>query len=108
MIETRRDPGLLHALNIATHLLRAKLLDRSNQERIEAVLDIINIETSYTVGIRSSAEERTLTLVRAAAVRFAGELKCAGTTNPDMEQLLLMASEDPMPEVRFAVGSPPE
>jgi hypothetical protein len=103
VIETRREPGLLHALDIAMRLLAFGLLDREMQERIGSVLGIINVETAYTSSTKAISEEATLTLVRAAAVRLAGALKDVGLSNEDIEQWIATAKDDPMPEVRFAL-----
>jgi hypothetical protein len=105
--ETRREPGLLHALDLARHLADAELLNADDMERLVGALGLIYAETAYdaaqsekTIGIT------TLTFVRAAAVRLAHSLDTAGMKHRDVEAWLNSASADPMPEVRFALETP--
>jgi hypothetical protein len=105
--ETRREPGLLHALNLATHLVDNGLLSDSDKDRLASTLGLISIETSY--GAAQSSKEigiTSLTLVRATAVRLAHSLAESCVRHPDVETWLSGASTDPMPEVRFAVDTP--
>lgn len=104
-IEMRREPGLLHALNIARFLLEAGLLSKTNQDRMTSVLGMVNIETAYRSSFAVYSEERTISLIRAAATKLAGELKKAGIDNVDIENWIASAETDPMPEVRFALSS---
>jgi hypothetical protein len=109
IVETRREPGLLHALNLSSHLLCAGALDRDAQERIIAVLGLIFIEASYgSARDNPTLDLTTITLVRAAAVRLAVALLSQGNTSVEIQKWIEDAAEDPMPEVRFAATTPPE
>jgi hypothetical protein len=109
IVETRREPGLLHALNLSSHLLYAGALDRDAQERIIAVLGLIFIEASYgSARDNPTLNLTTITLVRAAAVQLAVALRSKGNTSAKIQKWIEDAAEDPMPEVRFATTTPPE
>ncbi len=106
IIETRREPGLLHALLIARHLADNGMLGASDMERLVGALGLIFIESAYDAAINSRVIGiTTLTLVRAASVRLAFTLNTCGVKHPDVEAWLTSASSDPMPEVRFAVSN---
>jgi hypothetical protein len=107
IIETRREPGLLHALNIARLLVDGLLVEASDRDRLANALGLIAIDSAYN----SSPNGRvitvtTLTLVRASVVRLANSLRACGVTNPDVDAWLSAALTDPMPEVRFAAATP--
>jgi hypothetical protein len=109
VVETRREPGLLHALNLSSHLLNADALDSDAQERIIAVLGLIFIEASYASAQESAALKlSTITLVRASAVQLAVALRSKGNPNANLQGWIEGAASDPMPEVRFAAITPPE
>jgi hypothetical protein len=101
IIEMRREPGLVHALNVARFLLGAGLLSEANRERVADVMGIVNVESAYNAA--SLTEERMITLIREAATKLAQSLKTAGTENSDIEAWIASSSSDPMPEVRFAL-----
>ncbi len=101
LIEMRREPGLVHALNVARFLLDANLLSEANRKRIADVMGVVNVESAYNSA--SLTEERMITLVRVAATRLAKSLKTSGTENTDVEAWIASAANDPMPEVRFAL-----
>ena len=107
IVETRREPGLVHALNMAGHLLQAGLLNADDMNRLASALGVIYIETSYNTFDSSRDNENTMwTLTRAKAARLAGALKAKGVASDDLEVWVQNAPTDPMPEVRFALGSP--
>ncbi|MGA9127015.1 MAG: SIR2 family protein [Terracidiphilus sp.] len=106
VIETRREPGLLHALDLARHLTVAEILNISEMERLAGAIELIHLETAYDAAQREEAiNVTTLTLVRAMTVRLAHSLKARNVKNQDMERWLNEAPSDPMPEVRFALGT---
>lgn len=106
LIEMRREPGLLHALNVTRFLLDANLLSEANRKRIADVMGIVNVESAYNAA--SLTEERMITLIREAATKLAKSLKSSGTENADIDDWIAFAATDPMPEVRFALGTPDE
>jgi hypothetical protein len=103
IIEMRREPGLVHALNVGRFLLNAGLLTETNRKRIADVIGIVNVESAYDTA--SLTEERMITLIREAATKLAQSLKRAGTENMDIEAWIVSSSNDPMPEVRFALAA---
>jgi hypothetical protein len=102
IIEVRREPGLVHALNLARFLLNADLLSEANRNRIAEVMGIVNVESAYNAA--SLTEERMITLIREAATKLAQSLKLSGTANADIDARIISAATDPMPEVRFALN----
>jgi hypothetical protein len=106
VIETRREPGLLHALDLARHLTVAEILNISEMERLAGAIELIHLETAYDAAQREEAfNVTTLTLVRAMAVRLAHSLKARSVKPQDVETWLNEAPSDPMPEVRFALDT---
>lgn len=103
IIEARRMPGLLHALNIALCLIDSSALTQQDCERVAAVLRLIFLETDYRKQNPDDPETGALTLVRAEAVKMADALRRYGTYDARLSELLVDAERDPMPEVRFAV-----
>lgn len=105
IVETRREPGLFHALTNSLHFLDEGILTQLDCERLVAALGLIFIETGYSQQNSNEIETISITLVRAAAVRLAGCLKRHGMCDDRLMQLLTDAELDPMPEVRFATAS---
>ena len=101
-VETRREPGLLHALSTSLTLLRKKKLKPEHMERLAEALPGVFAATDYSDKSTEVIDPITYTLVRAAAVRLAHGLKQEGIAgegpgwNSDHEN-------DQMPEVRFAL-----
>lgn len=106
IVEMRREPGLVHALNIARFLLNAGLLGETNRKRIADVMEIVDVESAYNAA--SLTEERTITLIREAATKLAQSLKTSGTDNTAIDAWIASAATDPMPEVRFALAASDE
>jgi hypothetical protein len=105
IVETRREPGLFHALTNSLHFLDEGILTQLDCERLIAALGLIFIETGYSQQNSNEMETISITLVRAAAVRLAGCFKRHGMCDDRLMQLLADAELDPMPEVRFATES---
>lgn len=81
--ETRREPGLLHALDLARHLTVAGILDIGEMERLAGALELIRLETAYDAAERESTiNVTTLTLVRSMTVRLANSLRSRGVKHP--------------------------
>lgn len=107
VVETRREPGLPHALNLAGHLLNHSLLSASDKKRLADALGILYVESAYENGdYGGPLRETTWTLTRATAAQLAGALCKSGAVHPDLDIWLKNAPSDPLPEVRFAIGSP--
>jgi hypothetical protein len=105
--ETRREPGLLHALDISRHLTNAGILNTDDMARLVGALGLIYVETAYDAAqSERTIDITTLTLVRATALRLAHSLNTKGMKHRDLERWLECASVDPMPEVRFALDTP--
>ena len=106
VIETRREPGLLHALDLARHLTDGGIFNPGDMERLAEALELIHLETAYDAAQREKAiDVTTLTLVRAMAVRIAHSLDARGVKHRNVERWLAEAPSDPMPEVRFALDT---
>jgi len=107
VVETRREPGLVHALNMAGHLLEAGLLNVDDMNRLASALGVLYIEIAYSTFDGNRDSENTMwTVVRAKSARLAGFLKEKGLASNDLDGWIQDAPTDPMPEVRFALGSP--
>ncbi|MGA7155283.1 MAG: SIR2 family protein [Acidobacteriaceae bacterium] len=107
VIETRREPGLIHALNMAGHFLHGGLLSADDKDRLANALGLVYVETLYdTAEDERIIGDTTWTLVRAKAARLAGALREDGVEHSELDEWLNNAPNDPMPEVRFAIGSP--
>jgi hypothetical protein len=108
IVETRREPGLFHALTNSLHFLDEGILTQLDGERLVAALALIFIETGYSQQNSNEIETISITLVRAAAVRLASCLKRHGMCDDRLMHLLADAQLDPMPEVRFATENSEE
>jgi hypothetical protein len=108
VIETRREPGLLHAVNIAPHLIEAAILGKDDMERLSSALGLVFIEFAYADQGCTDERAITFTLLRAASVKMADSLRQAGVRNNNVEEWITSAAKDPIPEVRFAVITPDE
>jgi hypothetical protein len=107
VVETRREPGLVHALNMAGHLLNALPLSLSDKDRLANALGILYVESAYENAAYGGAiRDTTWTLTRAKAAQLAGALSKSGVVHPDLDTWLQNAPSDPIPEVRFAIGLP--
>jgi hypothetical protein len=106
VIETRREPGLLHALDLTRHLTDTGILNLGDMERLAGALELIHLETAYDAAQREKPiNVTTLTLVRATAVRLAHSLDARSVKHQGVEKWLSKAPSDPMPEVRFALDT---
>lgn len=106
VVETRREPGLLHALDLARRLTEAGVLNPGDMERLAGAIELIHLETAYDAAQREKTiNVTTLTLVRAMAVRLAHSLHARSVKHKDVETWLNEAPSDPMPEVRFALDT---
>jgi hypothetical protein len=85
VIETRREPALVHALGITRELTKAELLDIERSERIAGILGTIDIEYNYKSSRSRLTDESTITLIRATATQLDQELKNAGTVTSAIE-----------------------
>lgn len=101
-VETRQEPGLLHALKTSLVLLQKKALKREKMERLADALPGVFAATDYSDQSTEVIDPITYTLVRAAAVRLAHALKVEGISAEGLGWNL-DHENDPMPEVRFAL-----
>lgn len=107
-VAARREPALLPALQRAEELiLEGRMDDRGNQLLVEA-LEVLHPDTAYANQEREGLRADTLTLVRAACVRLAEALAMRGVSDEVVIRWLDEASDDPLPEVRFARASKPD
>jgi hypothetical protein len=102
IVEARREPGLLHALECSLQLHDASALTQLDRERLAAALGVIFLETDYSTQNQSDFQTTTITLVRAAVVKLADRLSRCEISDQRLSDLLARAQRDPMPEVRFA------
>lgn len=107
VVETRREPGLVHALNLAGHLLKADSLSIEDMSRLASALGVLYIETAYSTFDGNRDSQNTMwTLVRANSARLAGLLKAKEIDSNDLNGWIQDTPSDPMPEVRFALEAP--
>jgi hypothetical protein len=103
VVTNRREPGLVHALELCGEMLDQGLLWAGDMSSLGDALGLIRAETAYKVQGDSPIDEMLLTLVRREAVRLSDKLVKAGCATPNVSGWLEVATEDPMPEVRFAL-----
>lgn len=103
ILTTRREPGLLHALQLAGLLIDAGYLSESYQQRLVETLEALRIETSYDSWNSADPRTTTITLVRARCVRLAQKLTNTSSHHDGLAGWIEDAKTDPMPEVRYAL-----
>ena len=108
VIETRREPGLLHAMSIAHHLIEEALVGSDDMERLSSALGMLFIEFGYADPNCTNDRAITFTLLRASSVKMATALKRAGVMSENIDEWIASAAVDPIPEVRFAAIAPEE
>jgi hypothetical protein len=108
IVEARRESGLLHALNISSHLLDAGMLTKEDIDRIIAALGLVYVEMSYENQDCAEITSTTFTFVRTEAVRLSDKLRKCGIEDENIVKWLMTADHDPIPEVRFALTLPEE
>lgn len=105
MCATRRDPGLLGSLVCAGKLLKANLLIAGDERRLAEALEFLLIETDYVTWTSGDPRTPSLSLIRRECVRLANALKQNGILGGGIDGWLAACSDDPMPEVRFALSN---
>ncbi len=98
VVDTRREPGMLHALVDARHLAESGLFEEADKERLAHTLELIFSETTYEVAKPSTS----LTFIRASCVRLACAFKTIGFHSSAINLWLGLLHHDCLPEVRFA------
>lgn len=104
VIDTRAEPGRLHALVVARHLVAAAAVTGEDTERLTHGLEMMYAETAY----ETASPETNLTLLRSSCLRLANALKKAGQTSSQVERWLALVDTDGLPEVRYALQTPVE
>jgi len=102
---TRREPGLLHALEAVIYFVEKGELSKSEESRLADTLEILRTETEYDNWSGSNEQSITLTLVRASCVRLAHKLKMRGSVHTAVLRWLSNAKDDAIPEARFALAT---
>lgn len=100
IIDTRSESGRLHALLNAIHLTKAGVFEKTDRTRLLHALALIFAETAY----QNATYSTSLTLLRATCVRLANTLKDAGESSAEIDKWLGLVDQDPLPEVRYALG----
>ncbi|CAN7520732.1 SIR2 family NAD-dependent protein deacylase [Rhizobium sp. LjRoot254] len=108
MCATRREPGLLHSLSAARHLLTADLLNEDEQHRLIDSLELLLLDLDYEQWDISDSRTKALSLIRGECVRLAVALKSRGRCEPPVLAWLTAQSNDAFPEVRFAELKEPD
>ena len=101
IIDTRSESGRLHALLDAIHLTDAAIFEKTDQTRLIHALSLIFVETAY----ENATYSTSLTLLRATCVRLANALRVAGECSVEIDKWLQLVDQDPLPEVRYALGT---
>lgn len=101
---SRRDPGLLMALDTARRLLDANLVSQEDERRLVDALELLLPETSYDDWNDRDPRTRTLSLIRQRCVQLAQALKRSDAADQVLDEWLSAGAADPVPEVRFALS----
>lgn len=100
----RREPGLSWSLQCARQLLNDGVLNKEDQELLISGLEFLLTETTYANWTASDARTPSLGLVRRECVRLSNALVKAGREHDTLQAWLAVATDDPAPEVRFALS----
>lgn len=101
-----REGWLSSALYIAGKLLEDDLLSESDRRGLSFSLDRLRTETAYSSWDTSDPRSINITNVRAACVRLAESLRKTGVIDDTVKLWINTAKDDPVPEVRYALGEP--
>ena len=100
IIDTRSESGRLHALLDAVHLTKVGVFEKRDHTRLIHALSLLFTETAY----ENATYSTSLTLLRATCVRLANALQVAGESSVEIDKWLHQGENDPLPEVRYALG----
>lgn len=101
-----QEGWLSSALYVAGKLLEDGLLNESDRRELSFSLDRLRTETAYSSWDTSDPRSINVTHVRAACVRLAESLRKAGIIDEAVTLWINTAKDDPIPEVRYALGEP--
>ncbi len=101
----RRQPGLLHALHLVGEFLMDGVLSEEDKWRLVDALELLHVETAYGNWRPDDTRTITWTLERAAAVVLANKLSESGIAPSSIRIWIDEAKNDPIPEVRHALGA---
>lgn len=100
IIDTRSEPGRLHALVNARHIVAvAGALDDDDYTRLNHALILMYEETAYEIATYSTS----LTILRRSCLRLANAMKEAGHILSAVDLWLASVNSDRLPEVRYAL-----
>jgi hypothetical protein len=102
--EARRWPGLVSTVYGLRRLVELSVLTLAQCDRLDGPLDALIQETTYEQVRRSSVEAISASLVRRECVGLANALSQKGLAGVAAEAWLELAPDDPLPEVRYALG----
>ena len=106
MIGSSRSVGLPALLWTANQMYNKSYLSERDVDELVKTLPVIFYDASYRNVPHGSRDAVSISLLRAACVRLAGDV--TGKTNIQDESLLRLMEEarnDPLPEVRFAAAN---
>lgn len=102
-IASNRTQGLAALLWTANQMYKKEYLSSEDIESLIEILPIIFDSTDYQRIDSYSKESVSISFTRAACVRLARDiLNNAAEKNTELERILEVAKQDPLPEVRFA------
>lgn len=102
-IASNRMQGLAALLWTANQMYKKEYLSSEDIESLIEILPIIFDSTDYQRIDSYSKESVSISFARAACVRLARDiLNNAAEKNTELERILEVAKQDPLPEVRFA------
>lgn len=102
--EARRWPGLVSVVYGLRRLTELGALTPAQCDRLDGPLDALIEETTYVQVRRNSVEAISASLVRRECVGLAHALSQKGLAGVASEAWLKLAPDDPLPEVRYALG----
>lgn len=102
-VEARRWIGLVAVLDAVRQLVADRLLSGEQIARLDAPLAELREETDYAQIDPHGIEAGVASVVRRECVRLARVLADTGACGPAAQAWLAVASDDPLPEVRYAL-----
>jgi hypothetical protein len=101
-IGSGRAMGLAAILRTANEMYNKSFLSETEVERLVEILPVIFETSDYNNALRSNREAVSVSLIRAACVKFSRDiLTMSKNENKDLRRILEDAKSDALPEVRF-------
>jgi hypothetical protein len=104
-MESGREMGLMYIIRCVRKMGAAGILTLEQKTRVSRALESLWIDYDYERIDPDSRQAVSVSLVRAECLRLARALNDAGVSDPIIGTWLKLESDDPLPEVRFALAA---